>query len=220
MDVLWDEIINTFHLSYDMVHLTRHGNPSGNPLTTVINCIVNLLYHWYAYIKITGNRSYATFLKDIGTFSFGDDVVYSSDYADSGYSFTEVQKIMQDLGQTYTAGDKSDFCENKKLGEISFLKRHFRKISDRLYLAPLDTESIEQQFNYTNIAETDIPTMKVQIDEALIEAAAHGEFYFNNFSRKLMSKIRSDHFLSNNFPGRFYYSDSYQQLLKRVDELV
>jgi hypothetical protein len=220
MDVLWSEIIETFHLSYDMVHLTHHGNPSGNPLTTVVNCIVNLLYHWYAYIRISGNTGWAHFAKDVYPCTFGDDIVFSTDVADTQYSFNNVQAIMAELGQVYTAGDKSTTSRMKTIDEIQFLKRHFRKVSNTCYLAPLDTESIEQQFNWTNIAENDIPTVKVQIDEALLEAAIHGKFYFNAFALKLMNKIRSHTYLRNSFPGRFYYNDSHQQLMKRIDVMV
>jgi hypothetical protein len=220
MDVLWDEIIRTFHLSYNMVHLTKHGNPSGNPLTTVVNCIVNLLYHWYAYIKITGNRAWSKFDEHVGLSTFGDDVIYSTIEKSTQYSFNNVKTQMDFLGQTYTCGDKSETSTAKTIKEITFLKRHFRKLSELLYLAPLDTESIEQQFNYTNIGEDDFSSVVVQLDEALIEASAHGALYFNRFNAKLTDKIRSSDRLRNNFLGKRYYSDSYQQLLKRIDNMI
>jgi hypothetical protein len=224
MEVLWHEIIETFHLSYDMIHLVKHGNPSGNPYTTVVNCMVNFMYHWFAYIKITGNQSLGLFHDEVAMFSFGDDVIYSVKH-DSLFTFNNIEPWMLYLGQKYTTIDKSGVTSlMKTLDEITFLKRRFKKSSGStiLYKAPLDTESIEQQFNYTYIKYDDTLTLKMQIDEALIEAAAHGNTYFNKFAKTLKSGVRryNDGMgLEKRLNTFFFYSDYLHMLNKRMDLL-
>jgi hypothetical protein len=222
LDVLWREIIETFHLSYDMIHLVKHGNPSGNPYTTVVNCMVNFMYHWFAYMKITGNKSLGLFQDEVSMYSFGDDVIYSATH-NSKFTFNNIEPWMRFLGQKYTTIDKSGNTSNMKtIDEITFLKRHFKKSTSLLFLAPLDTESIEQQFNYTYIKYDDALTLKMQIDEALIEAAAHGNTYFGQFAKTLKTGVRR---YNNSMPKEkalnsfFFYTDYLQMLEKRLDLL-
>ena len=192
METLWDEYVETFHVSGHTIQLIKHGNPSGNPMTTVVNCIVNLLYHWYAYIKISGEESLNHFSNNVGFTCFGDDVVFCSNEEKTGYAFSKVAVIMRELGQEYTTAQKDGIeKDTRNISEVTFLKRQFKK-EGQIYLAPLDTESIEQQFNYTYIGYNDTNTMKTQLDEACIEASLHGRDYYNTFRKALNTSIGQD----------------------------
>jgi hypothetical protein len=218
MTTLWDEYIRTYQISGRDVHLVKHGNPSGNPMTTVINCIVNLLYHWWCYIKITGNTDLNSFNREVGFTCFGDDVVYSSNSGITGYSFDNVAKYMKILEQDYTVAckDLTSATTSKKLEEITFLKRSFKQ-NYNLFLAPIDPESIEQQFNYTNIAPKDFEKIRVQIDEALLEAAAHGRDYYHTFVSAISSAIGNNLFLRLHIGINFQnYPKAYECLLDRI----
>jgi hypothetical protein len=222
MEVLWDEIISTLQVSNRSVFLTTHGNPSGNPMTTVVNCIVNLLYHWYAYRKITGNESLRLFDAQMGFTSFGDDVVWTTEPVVSGVTFSEVAQVMIDeLGQDYTTAskDSAESAVAKDVKDLQFLKRTFAKTSGMLVLSPLDKDSIEQQFNWTSMEQGDIEGMANQIDEAMLEASQHGLDYFTKFAKKIESGIR---FTGLNKYAQFAipqwsYSDTYRLLLSRYD---
>jgi hypothetical protein len=218
MTTLWDEYIRTYQISGRDVHLVKHGNPSGNPMTTVINCIVNLLYHWWCYIKITDKRDLNSFRRDVAFTCFGDDVIYSTNSKITNYSFDNVAKFMQILEQDYTVASKDLDSETtaKNLDEITFLKRRFIK-NFNLYLAPIDQESIEQQFNYTNIAPKDFEKIRVQLDEAMLEAAAHGKKYYDTFVSIVSDAIKDRLFLRMHIGCHFQsYSKAFECLIDRV----
>lgn len=216
LETIWEEFVETFHVGYSTVQICKHGNPSGNPMTTVVNCIVNLLYHWYAYRRITEKTSLYHFNTEVGFTCFGDDVVFCTNEKISGYTFDAVAKIMAELGQDYTTAQKdSSSSVAKTFDEITFLKRRFRQ-EGSLYLAPLDTESIEQQFNYTYIGENDLISIGTQLTEAAIEASLHGSKYYNEFSQKLNKSIACDSALRMYMPSMMTYTDARASVIKRV----
>ena len=192
-DVIWNEFVETHHVSGNDIHLIKHGNPSGNPMTTVVNCIVNLLYHWWCYRKITGKCSFSTFTTEVGFTCFGDDVLYSTNEDVTGYTFDKIAEWMKVLQQDYTTAAKTTgHVERKTIEDIQFLKRRFVSYYGNTYWAPLDTDSIEQQFNYTNVGINDFKTIETQIKEAAIEAAIHGREYFTSFKKAIDTAILSN----------------------------
>lgn len=216
MFTLWEEYVETFQVGYRSVALVRHGNPSGNPMTTVVNCIVNLLYHWYAYMRITNKFSLSAFAEEIGFTCFGDDVLYCAPVG-SLYTFNKVATHMAALGQEYTTAAKDvGSSDSRTIGDVTFLKRKFRQVGPQRYVAPLDSDSIEQQFNYTYIGENDYLTIKDQLKEASIEAALHGPAYYKYFSGKMNSTISNDSDMRKHMTGLPVYADAQTDAFSRT----
>jgi hypothetical protein len=180
-----------------------------------MNCIVNFLYHWYCFIRITNRRGLARFTDLIALRAFGDDVVYTADKA-VGYTFESVSKIMiGELEQDYTDATKSLSGATKPIEELSFLKRKFKVISPSIVLSPIEEASIEMRFTFTQIPPTDYTTHKELIEEGLLEAAMHGTTYFNEFATKIQRGIRKC-YLSKVIHGfNPIFSDYYQDLMNR-----
>jgi hypothetical protein len=222
MHVMWDEIIHTLQVSNRSVFMTHHGNPSGNPMTTIVNCIVNLLYHWFAYRRITGKLSLRCFAQELGFTCFGDDVVWSTEPEMTKVTFAKIADVMiNELGQDYTTAskDSADTAVSKKISELQFLKRSFKKNEGILVMSPLETDSIEQQFNWTSMPEGDVEGIRNQIEEAMIEASQHGPDYFTQFARKIESGIRKaglNRYSAFEIP-KWIYSDVRNVLLSRYD---
>jgi len=220
MRVIWNEFVETFHVSRDEVHLVRHGNPSGNPMTTVVNCIVNLLYHWYCFRKITGHQSLGSFDDEVAFTCFGDDVIFSTNKF-SKYQFEAIRQIMiNELGQDYTTAAKiRGEVAAKSVSELMFLKRKF-VVRAPIVMSPLAVDAIEQQFNWTKISESDIGTVKDQIDEALLEAVQLGPIYYGEFVKKLkqgISRLPMHQRLILGIPV-YKYTDNWQTLMRRIDQ--
>jgi hypothetical protein len=217
IETLWEEMVETFHLTYNMVHLTRHGNPSGNPYTTVINCLVNFMYHWFCFMRITETSSLRVFQNEVSIFVFGDDVIFSKSPL-SKFTFNAVAPIMYELGQEYTNIEKDGTTSDMKpLDQIKFLQRSFVKLTGGVYLAPLKTESIEQQFNYTNIQSDDKLTIMVQLDEALLEAATHNREYYTTFTSAIKQAVKRSPYLRNYVENPFFfYHEDRARLFKRL----
>lgn len=191
---LFDEIIETVCLNYDTMFLKKHGNCSGNPLTTPLNCWINFLLHWYCFIKLTGKTSLAEFLEYVIFSSFGDDVVQAvARVVQEQYNFANIQKVMTELGQEYTAGDKTLENHFKKLSEVSFLKRRFVR-EGTIWTAPIDKLAIESMFNWSCINDDDLVGWKNSVNEQLMEASLHGKEYYNFVAGSLNKKIATNEF--------------------------
>jgi hypothetical protein len=217
LETLWEEYVETFHVTGTNIHITRHGNPSGNPMTTVVNCIVNLLYHWWCYRQITQKFSLSKFAQEVGFTCFGDDVLYSTNEDITGFTFDKLAAWMKVLGQDYTTAAKDATSSGKKtIKEIQFLKRRFEHQTGMIYYAPIDTDSIEQQFTYTNIGYNDIDNIASQIDEASIEACLNGREYYLSFKKALDSAIRNDDLLMTKVQSVPCYLDARAIAIERI----
>jgi hypothetical protein len=216
LDVLLDENIRTVSVSGKTVYMDQHGNPSGSPLTTVMNCMVNFLYHWYCFIKITKFNCLGKFLHNVSFHAFGDDVIFAAN-PETGYTFEAISKIMIDeLEQDYTDAAKELNGKNKKIEDLSFLKRKFKVISNQTVYAPIVTDSIEQRFNWTQIHPTDYKTHYENIEEGFIEAAMHSTEYFSYFRNCIKAGIMASHFHRNSMFSSLKYV-SYQDYVDILD---
>ena len=215
IEILLDENVRSISVSAFTVYMDKHGNPSGSPMTTVMNCMVNFLYHWYCFIRITGNFGLGKFIDNICLRAFGDDVIYTAS-DQYGYNFASVSKIMIDeLEQDYTDATKSVEGATKRIEDLSFLKRRFKIVSPSIIFSPIETDSIEMRFNYTNIEPTDYVTHNELIQEGLLEAAMHGTEYFTKFATAIQRGIRKCHLSRVIRSFHPVYSDYYQMLLNR-----
>ena len=184
IDVLLDEGIASISANKSCVYVDEHGNASGDPETTSDNVWVNLLYHVFAHWKITGLRSFAAFLSNVRVVFFGDDLIIVPKKG-SKFTFENVQKVMQSLGQDYTSGDKTSHGSMRPLTKLTFLKRHFKPITPTVVLAPLDKESIESRFLWTEVEKYDYRTHAEVISRGLLEAAMYGPEYYNQVRGKI-----------------------------------
>jgi len=193
--VYFNEIIYTVMCAYKTVMLTTHGNKSGNPLTTELNCIVNFLYSWYVFRTVTGNKQLEYYMEHVVDINFGDDKVLAvSDEVIDKFNYFSYKDIMSKLGQTITPGNKAGIeikC-TRDLSEISFLKRHFSAFNNDIWFAPLDRDSIEAVFNYCSLDDEEIKEWVVVIQEQLIEAMLHGSVYFKYIAKTLSKFVRFD----------------------------
>jgi hypothetical protein len=141
--VLFYDIVNSLHIRGDQVYQWTHSQPSGNPLTTVINCLMNSLIFRYIYIDITGN-TLKDFDEHISFISYGDDnVINISPVIIEKFNQITISEACAKIGFTYTDEAKTgELVVSKTLGEINFLKRGFRRDEFGFYVAPLDLDTI------------------------------------------------------------------------------
>lgn len=187
--VYFEELINTIICASKTLFMTNRGNKSGNVLTTELNCLVNFMYGWYVFIKTTGDTNLQSYMRYVRDKNFGDDKAMglTQEAVDMGFNFHAYKKIMAEIGQTVTPGNKSDvelpYFEN--ICELQFLKRNFYQLYPTIWIAPLDKTSIESVFNYSCLTEEEIEEWQATIREQLIEAMLHGKKYYSAFVKKL-----------------------------------
>lgn len=140
--ILWQEIINSVHIHEGKIYIWSGSLTSGNPLTFIINSILNILAFRYSWIRLIGNTDYKKRLcLKVG----GDDNLFTvgKEYRDEFNELT-LPPVMKEIGLNYTTEIKSDaIIPFRKLTEVEFLKRTFRRcIIDGSIVAPLRLEVV------------------------------------------------------------------------------
>lgn len=183
--VLAFESIHTYIVDYDTVYKTNRSMKSGEYMTTIINCISNLIYSMYAW-NILVDDNFSSFFENVCTIVYGDDKIVSvSDEFIERYNYFTNKKVLEDIGHIITPGNKDGLeVDYVKIDQLQFLKRSF-KVSDEMILAPLLTRSIEGPFTWTTINDNELGVWGNLIQEQLIEASLHGEEYYEIFQNKL-----------------------------------
>jgi hypothetical protein len=120
------------------------SNPSGHPLTVIINSIVNSVYVRLAYLDSHPDGIISDFNDNVRFISYGDDNAMKSKV--DWFNHTSIANNLAKYDITYTMADKeAESVPFLPMSQISFLKRNW-VWNDELqtYLAPLDHESIEK----------------------------------------------------------------------------
>lgn len=183
--VLADMSIRTLIVDYDTIYRTTRGNKSGEYLTTVVNSIVNDIYSFYCWEKLTGLRDWYAFRTNVRTVSFGDDKIESvSDRYSNVYNYHGCERVLGEIGHVITPGGKTGESTAHRLEDLEFLKRRFERHGRWCY-APLQKTSIESPFVWTQIPEYELEIWYGLIAENLYEAVLHGRAYYEEVVTKL-----------------------------------
>lgn len=189
-------------------------NPSGHPLTVIINSLVNSLYMRYCYMILNPVKEVRTFKKYVHLFTYGDDNVFGVDSSIPWFNHTTIQTALSGIGVEYTMADKTS--ESKPyihIKEVSFLKREW-VWNDEIkgYLCPLDEQSIIKSLTVW-VPSSTIDCYKQMID---VMTSANNEYFF--YGRR---KFEKEHEFLNSLlllePYCYYAND---KTLPSFDELA
>lgn len=104
------------------------SNPSGHPLTVIVNSLVNSLYMRYVYFKIAADERWfrvPRFDAVVALMTYGDDNVMTVKKGYDAYNHTRIAQEFARVGITYTMADKdAESVPYVNLSDASFLK-HF-----------------------------------------------------------------------------------------------
>jgi len=176
---------------YDGCFIRVDGsNPSGNPLTVIINCIVNCFLNRYIFKKFYPDLTFAEFVK---LFVYGDDDVKTVSPEIDKFTYETCQSTLAECGITWTdslktpglilrAFDDLDELDANGVSVVNFLKRGFIYHNDlKRVVAPLDRDSMSKMmFVFSSKAKgLEVAILHVQsMGTYLREALLHGrEFY-------------------------------------------
>jgi len=191
--VLWKEIVNSVHVYDGTVYLWNHSQPSGNPLTAILNSVYNILSLRYVWISITVGTKYHTmgaFAEHVAAITYGDDNTLNvSDEVIALYNQVTMAEAYAKIGMTYTDETKSgQMVPFRTLEDVQFLKRKF--VYDKelaRWRAPLTLETILEMPNWvrkTPDINTDAQTC-LNVEAAVRELAIHGKEVFELHAAEL-----------------------------------
>lgn len=205
--VLFDEMVSSIHLCKDVVYGWTHSNPSGNPLTTIINCIYALILIRVCYIELVG--TIVSFRKNVKALQYGDDQHLGvSDEVIDKFNQHTLTKVMKKFGMVYTDEHKSDDPPLwRDISETTFLKRGFIERNGR-YDAPLCLDTCLEMLSWVR-GTTDIEELTVNnVETSCMELSLHDKSVF----QKWVSKIKNACYKENLFPT-FYSYETYRHML-------
>jgi len=183
--VLGEMSIETLVVDYDTIYKTSRGNKSGEYLTTIINSIVNDLYSFYCWVKLTKKKDFYQFRVNVRTVSFGDDKIESvSDKFFEIYNYKNCEQVLKEIGHVITPGGKTGTSNVSSIDDLEFLKRRFVE-HGRWFYAPLKKTSIESPFVWSSIPESEFEIWYGLVAENLYEASLWGREYYYEFRNKL-----------------------------------
>ncbi|AOX15252.1 polyprotein, partial [Rainier virus] len=181
------------------------GNPSGNPITTIINSFINACYLRLAFLtvmrylkrlckqlKIVAPNEILASIVDsmlegyrlgVREITYGDDgVIGVAEWLERFFNLKTVTSVLAEHGIVSTAEDKdAELYEVQPLTECTFLKCGFVPMPGResVILAPIAQNTIYELTNWVRKSNDDVGQMRVNLQDAMRFAFHWGaEFYW------------------------------------------
>jgi hypothetical protein len=189
---LWYDLVNSIHVSHDTFYIWFGALPSGHPLTTILNCLINCILFRIVYAHMHPNKPFyeavLEFKVQCYLSVYGDDNMCTpSARVIKWFNQETIEGPMGAIGYAYTSELKDGSHERRGLERVSFLKRGFRWCY-RLhrYVAPLDLEVILESPYWTKKGLMEDQISRDKVDIALEELALHEENIFNEWAPKII----------------------------------
>jgi hypothetical protein len=193
--ILWKEVTNSVHLCGDNVYLWTHSQPSGCPLTAILNSIFNSVSMRYVWMIVVEKerRTMKEFNRCVAMVSYGDDnlVNISDDVVDQFNQITIAQGYAT-IGMTYTDESKSgDMIPFRSLSECSYLKRSFIWNADEhQWVAPLELGVVLEMINWIRGDLDTEEATATNMEASAFELSLHGEEVFDKWISKYKDASR------------------------------
>lgn len=157
------------------------SNPSGQPLTVIINCLVNALYMRYCFLELcplegTMYEKVRRFKEFVKLLTYGDDNAMCVSRDADWFNHTAIQRVLASVGVEYTMADKkSESRPFIHIREVSYLKRSWRWDEDiGAVVCPLEEASIHKMLTICNPSGTESP----EVHMASVMCSAANEWFW------------------------------------------
>jgi len=190
---LWEHICNADILVRGEVIRKTHSQPSGNPLTVIINSLFNGIVMRIAYMLLKKERGLpgvCDYRKYVAEIIYGDDDVksVSSEIID-WFNQTTLTTALASFGLTYTDETKSGaVLPYKRLEDTAFLKRKFAIQLDGTYLAPMDLENILEITNWVRGKALKAATIE-NCEQTIMELSLHPQHVYEFWSTRIQEEL-------------------------------
>eukprot|EP00918_Siedleckia_nematoides_P082427 GHVU01180641.1.p1 GENE.GHVU01180641.1~~GHVU01180641.1.p1 ORF type:complete len:820 (-),score=53.76 GHVU01180641.1:187-2559(-) len=166
------------------------SNPSGHPLTVIINSLVNCIYVRFSYMKLNPMNECLSFRRNVALMTYGDDNAMGVSVDIPWFNHTSLAKNLMEHGIKYTMADKeAKSIPYISIDQVSFLKRTWRWNDEvNNYLCPLEEASINKMLTVCVKSRT---ISSVHQSMAVMSAAVQEYFNYG----KLVFNERRDYFL-------------------------
>lgn len=183
-----------------------NSNPSGNPITTILNTICNNIVLRYAIARSLGctRKDHALktlkliFEKKIVEFiCYGDDNVWKIDkkkldtYGFASITYASVADALREMGLEYTDEDKNALFNegHRSVFDVSFLKRTLARAGGNLFMR-LSLDTLVQNIQWCKKKDTDGELFRVKVEGFLDELSIHDDETWEKWFHEFYSAAR------------------------------
>lgn len=152
-------------------------NPSGHPLTVIINGLANSLYVRYCYAINNPARNCDGFKRNINLFTYGDDMIMGVNKECTWLNHTIMQKTLASIDIEFTMAEKTaKSVPFIHIDQATFLRRSWR-FEEQLgcMVCPIEHDSIEKML--TMCVESKTVSKELQA-VAVLETACREYFWY------------------------------------------
>jgi len=184
--VLWKEIVNSVHVCGDDVYMWTHSQPSGCPITAILNSLYNSVSMRYVWLTVMPPefQTMRSFNEHVAMVSYGDDnCVNISDAAIDHFNQLTIAEGYKEMGMTYTDETKSGkMIPYRSIDEIGYLKRGFKwDEEEHQYIAPLDLSVVLEMINWVR-GDFDREERTIEnMETSAFELSLHGREVFEHW---------------------------------------
>jgi hypothetical protein len=196
-----DGVANPFTWFFGDLLQLDGSNPSGHPLTVIINGIVNYMYMAYAFAQIYPERA---FDECIRLMTYGDDNMLTVRPDCLDYNQVSITRALAQIGIIYTNSDKSA-AQKEFESELTFLKRTWSAcsyvvegVTHQFYTCPLDFASIGKMLSTESARHPQLRDIRIinVLTGAMFEHIQYGRREYEHFKR-LCDEFVDEHDLGN-----------------------
>ncbi|APJ38009.1 replicative protein [Bivalve RNA virus G5] len=190
---LWDHICNADIMVRGEVIRKTHSQPSGNPLTVIINSLFNGIVMRIAYLmlkKEQGLPVVCDYRKHVAEIIYGDDDIKSvSVEIIDWFNQLTLTDALASFGLTYTDETKTgNILPFKPLEDVAFLKRKFAIQPDGTFLAPMDLENVLEITNWVRGKALKSATIE-NCDQTIMELSLHPQSVYEYWSARIQEEL-------------------------------
>jgi hypothetical protein len=183
--VLMLDVYNSVWMCEGKFISLSHSQPSGNPLTTALNSFYNSVSMRIAYFRAAKSAGVVPprFGDVVSMVSYGDDnVINFADSIKDWFNQITVTEAYDSFGMIYTDEAKTgDLVAWRKLSEVAYLKRGFRKVGS-IYRAPMALETLLETPNWIRQCPDHELACQMNVEDVCRELAQHPESTFDRWT--------------------------------------
>lgn len=184
-EVLMLDVYNSLHLCSGKFISLTHSQPSGNPLTTVLNSFYNSVSMRIAFYRLCSNERFDDHVTMV---SYGDDnVVNFSDEISEKFNQNTVTEAYASFGMIYTDEAKTggEVQPWRRIDEVAYLKRNFVK-DGAFWRCPLALETILETPNWVRKSPDSRLATRENVENSVMELAQHTRPVFDEWSQRIV----------------------------------
>jgi hypothetical protein len=175
-----------------------HSQPSGCPITAILNSIFNSVSMRYCWMVVFQNdssmRSMKMFNKHVSMVSYGDDnVINISDDICERFNQLTIADAYATLGMVYTDEGKSgEMVKYRDIENVAYLKRKFVWSEDEMiWLAPLSMDTVLEMTNWIRGDLNQEASTSENLETSVFELSLHGKKVFEEWLPKYIKSSRA-----------------------------